>query len=229
MQLSRFCHAKLEAAERRIEILNERGEVRPAPSTLGLDPANRARGDDDRWGAGGVARRHDARGVEQALEAAVAGVAGTPARTAGRNALQPARPAGNGCVRCSSSRAAEACGARLNLAPEDAPALAMPAACAIELIHTYSLIHDDLPSMDNDTHAARPADLPRRPWRGAGHPCRRCAADRSVRAARARAVSESGRRAGRARRPASSALSGSSPRLQGHRAWSADRSSICRR
>jgi geranylgeranyl diphosphate synthase type II len=26
----------------------------------------------------------------------------------------------------------------------------MPAACAIELIHTYSLIHDDLPAMDND-------------------------------------------------------------------------------
>src|SRR5262249_8611637 len=33
----------------------------------------------------------------------------------------------------------------------DAAALALPAACAIELIHTYSLIHDDLPSMDNDT------------------------------------------------------------------------------
>lgn len=28
--------------------------------------------------------------------------------------------------------------------------LAMPAACAIEMIHTYSLIHDDLPSMDDD-------------------------------------------------------------------------------
>jgi len=26
----------------------------------------------------------------------------------------------------------------------------MPAACAIEMIHTYSLIHDDLPAMDND-------------------------------------------------------------------------------
>lgn len=26
----------------------------------------------------------------------------------------------------------------------------MPFACAIELLHTYSLIHDDLPSMDND-------------------------------------------------------------------------------
>ena len=29
--------------------------------------------------------------------------------------------------------------------------VAMPAACAIELIHTYSLVHDDLPAMDNDT------------------------------------------------------------------------------
>ena len=28
--------------------------------------------------------------------------------------------------------------------------LAMPAACAIELIHTYSLVHDDLPAMDDD-------------------------------------------------------------------------------
>ena len=36
MQLSRFCHAKLEGAERRIEILNERGEIRAAPAALGL-------------------------------------------------------------------------------------------------------------------------------------------------------------------------------------------------
>ena len=27
---------------------------------------------------------------------------------------------------------------------------AMPAACAVEMIHAYSLIHDDLPAMDND-------------------------------------------------------------------------------
>jgi geranylgeranyl pyrophosphate synthase len=33
----------------------------------------------------------------------------------------------------------------------DAQALALPSACALELIHTYSLIHDDLPAMDNDT------------------------------------------------------------------------------
>ncbi|MBE0597404.1 MAG: polyprenyl synthetase family protein [Desulfuromonadales bacterium] len=30
------------------------------------------------------------------------------------------------------------------------PERAMPAACAMEMIHTYSLIHDDLPAMDND-------------------------------------------------------------------------------
>ena len=30
------------------------------------------------------------------------------------------------------------------------PASAMPVACAIEMLHTYSLIHDDLPCMDND-------------------------------------------------------------------------------
>jgi geranylgeranyl diphosphate synthase type II len=27
---------------------------------------------------------------------------------------------------------------------------ALPAACAIEMVHTYSLIHDDLPAMDDD-------------------------------------------------------------------------------
>ena len=27
----------------------------------------------------------------------------------------------------------------------------LPAACAVELIHAYSLVHDDLPAMDNDT------------------------------------------------------------------------------
>jgi exodeoxyribonuclease VII small subunit len=34
VQLSRFCHARLEEAERRIEILDERGEIKPAPSSL---------------------------------------------------------------------------------------------------------------------------------------------------------------------------------------------------
>ena len=39
VQLSRFCHARLEDAERRIEILDERGDLRPAPGALGLPKA----------------------------------------------------------------------------------------------------------------------------------------------------------------------------------------------
>src|SRR2546427_5416443 len=38
--------------------------------------------------------------------------------------------------------AAEACRRRIDYA--------LPLACALECIHTYSLVHDDLPSMDND-------------------------------------------------------------------------------
>jgi exodeoxyribonuclease VII small subunit len=38
VRLSRFCHEKLEEVERRIEILNERGELRPAPAGLGSSP-----------------------------------------------------------------------------------------------------------------------------------------------------------------------------------------------
>jgi geranylgeranyl diphosphate synthase, type II len=37
---------------------------------------------------------------------------------------------------------ARACGGDVNRA--------LPAACALEMIHTYSLIHDDLPALDND-------------------------------------------------------------------------------
>ncbi len=37
VQLSRFCHSRLEEAERRVEILNERGEVKPAPAGLAGD------------------------------------------------------------------------------------------------------------------------------------------------------------------------------------------------
>jgi geranylgeranyl diphosphate synthase, type II len=33
-----------------------------------------------------------------------------------------------------------------------APSLVMETACAMEMIHTYSLIHDDLPAMDNDDY-----------------------------------------------------------------------------
>jgi geranylgeranyl diphosphate synthase type II len=40
--------------------------------------------------------------------------------------------------------AAQACGGK--------DSEAMPLACAVECIHTYSLVHDDLPAMDNDDY-----------------------------------------------------------------------------
>lgn len=41
VQLSRFCHARLEEAERRIEILTERGEITAAPPSLLADDSER--------------------------------------------------------------------------------------------------------------------------------------------------------------------------------------------
>ena len=41
VQLSRFCHAQLEQAEKRIEILNERGELNPAPASFGAEDPER--------------------------------------------------------------------------------------------------------------------------------------------------------------------------------------------
>jgi exodeoxyribonuclease VII small subunit len=37
VQLSRFCHAQLEDAEKRIEILNERGGLTKAPADFGTE------------------------------------------------------------------------------------------------------------------------------------------------------------------------------------------------
>jgi exodeoxyribonuclease VII small subunit len=49
VQLSRFCHARLEEAERRIEVLDERGELKPAPAALSaIKPEDEARTDRER-------------------------------------------------------------------------------------------------------------------------------------------------------------------------------------
>lgn len=79
--------------------------------------------------------------VDQALERSLPDAAMRPATLhsamrysvfAGGKRLRP--------VLCLA--AAEACGGTI--------AAAMPTACAIECIHTYSLVHDDLPCMDDD-------------------------------------------------------------------------------
>ena len=51
---------------------------------------------------------------------------------------------------CITLAVAERVGALQNLSADDARALALPASCAVEMIHSYSLVHDDLPAMDDD-------------------------------------------------------------------------------
>ncbi len=79
--------------------------------------------------------------LERALPEPGAGDVGIPA------SLQAAMrhlvfPSGKRIRPVLAMAAAEAVGAR--------PELALPMAAAVELVHTYSLVHDDLPCMDDD-------------------------------------------------------------------------------
>ena len=80
--------------------------------------------------------------VERALERSLPGATVRPVTI--HRAMRYSLLAGGKRLRpILTLAAAEACGAK-DLAN------VMPAACAVELIHTYSLIHDDLPCMDDD-------------------------------------------------------------------------------
>ena len=79
-----------------------------------------------------------ARLVERALAARF-----PPARARLRQAMRYSLLAGGKRIRPILALAAgEACGAP--------PRRVLPFACALEMIHTYSLVHDDLPAMDDD-------------------------------------------------------------------------------
>ncbi len=79
--------------------------------------------------------------VEEALQAALPAEEGPEARVV--ESMRYSLFAGGKRLRpILSLAAAEAVGGE----PEDA----VPVGCALEMIHTYSLIHDDLPAMDDD-------------------------------------------------------------------------------
>lgn len=79
--------------------------------------------------------------VEQALENYLEPREGCPARLADAMRYSVLAP-GKRLRPILTLLAAEAVGGD--------PQSALPAACAIEMVHAYSLIHDDLPAMDND-------------------------------------------------------------------------------
>jgi hypothetical protein len=78
-----------------------------------------------------------------------------------------------------------------------------PPSCALEMIHAYSLVHDDLPAMDNDLERRGQADRPRRLRSRPGDPHRRRACSP--------APSRSSRRGAR-RRPRTTLPRGRPPR-----------------
>jgi geranylgeranyl pyrophosphate synthase len=51
---------------------------------------------------------------------------------------------------CLTLAAAETVAPAVGISAAAARATAMPAACAVEMVHAYSLVHDDLPAMDDD-------------------------------------------------------------------------------
>jgi geranylgeranyl pyrophosphate synthase len=92
-------------------------------------------------------------GLRQAIEAALdrvvtASAAPEPISQAVRYAVlgrgKRLRP-------CLALATAEAVGTRVGIDAAHARALALPGACAVEMIHAYSLVHDDLPAMDDDS------------------------------------------------------------------------------
>ena len=82
--------------------------------------------------------RARARLVERALSARM-----SPGKSRLRQAIRYSLLAGGKRIRpILTLGAGEVCGAP--------PRVVMPFACALEMIHTYSLVHDDLPAMDDD-------------------------------------------------------------------------------
>lgn len=57
IELSRFCHTRLEDAERRVELLTERGETRPAPAEIARVGAPDGGADGGRSGEDGAGDR----------------------------------------------------------------------------------------------------------------------------------------------------------------------------
>src|SRR4051812_27122977 len=89
--------------------------------------------------------------IDAALAAALPGPPAVPAVIAAPVAYS-VRAGGKRLRPILTLAAAEAVGRTTTppLDPADAREQALQVACAIELIHTYSLVHDDLPAMDND-------------------------------------------------------------------------------
>ena len=86
--------------------------------------------------------------VEAGLDRALRATAAPPVMA---DALQYSLLGGGKRLRpCLTLAVAESVADALETDPAEARSFALPAACAVEMVHSYSLVHDDLPAMDDD-------------------------------------------------------------------------------
>jgi geranylgeranyl pyrophosphate synthase len=86
--------------------------------------------------------------VETGLERAHRATAAPPVLF---DALQHALLVGGKRLRpCLTLAVADSVAELMEIDSAEARWLALPGACAVEMVHSYSLVHDDLPAMDND-------------------------------------------------------------------------------
>ena len=196
MQLSRFCHSTLEAAERRDRdpqrarrdqagAAGARPRRRPRPAPQMTVRVRRA-----------SARWLDAQRRRSSTRSKLSRFLPTARRPSLADAMRYSLFAGGKRLRpMLVLAAAEAVAERQGDDVDRRIELALPAACALELIHTYSLVHDDLPAMDNDTLRRGRPTAHVVYGEGLAILAGRRPAHRGVRAARARAATQR-RRAG---------------------------------
>ena len=131
MKLSDACRKQLEEAETRVEILMKRaGEVQPEPL---------------RYEQSMTLAEYMARAAEGCRRGA------RPLGAAEDRRIRPPfiAPCATACSRAASASVRCWRWPRPRRFPTR-PSAIESCACALELIHTYSLIHDDLPALDND-------------------------------------------------------------------------------
>ena len=180
VELSRFCHARLEAVERRIEVLTERGEAR-AGASLHRQPGRRATaigsGDDEPLGRHRVDARTGfaiaSRKSTRRSGAACPTSPGVPLVIAAPVAYS-VRAGGKRLRPILTLAAAEAVGALAEPPLDACKARAVAHARRVrDRADPHLLAHPRRPAGDGQRRAAaRPADAARRPRRRARHPRR---------------------------------------------------------
>ena len=126
-ELLQYCRSRLEAVEQQVKVLEDgqlQAVVRDVKRRRSSTPGRSAELD----------------AVEVGARALGSGRRARPASAT--RCATPCSTAASACARCSCSPPAKRCTATR--------AAALRAACAVELIHAYSLVHDDLPCMDDD-------------------------------------------------------------------------------